>query len=85
MESNVEAQPLSIQPLDFRLLRNAQQTLHLVSEYGRMLYPSDLHAAVKAGYLKPILVAGRKLYYLPDIEAFAKKWNERAIKQGATV
>ena len=65
---------------DFSLLRNAQQTLYRVSEMsGHTFYPTDLSAANKAGYLKPILVAGRKLYYLPDIDAFAVKWGAKKV------
>lgn len=69
------------QPPDYSLLVNGQQTMYHISKEGRMFYPCDLSAATKAGYLKPILVAGRKLYYLPDVEAFAKKWAERVVNR----
>lgn len=69
-----------IQPPDFSSLANGQQTLHYVSvKAGRNFHPSDLSAAVKLGHIKPLLVAGRKMYYLPDLDAFAKKWGERKV------
>ena len=47
---------------------------------GRVIYPKQFQAAVKAGYIKPAQMLGRQMYYLPDIEAFAAKWGEKAKK-----
>jgi len=47
---------------------------------GRRLYPPDFHAAVKAGYFKPVQIAGQKFYHKADMEAFAVKWGQRVVK-----
>jgi hypothetical protein len=71
----------NVNAFDFSLFANGQQTMFHVGKYGRPLYPGDLAAAVRAGHLKPVLVAGMKLYYLPDVEVFAKKWAQRTVSR----
>jgi hypothetical protein len=71
-----------IQGFDPETIISVSEAKAVITSHGRPFYDYHLYEAIKRGYLKPFKLAGKTMYYRPDVEAFAKKWCERVRLSG---
>jgi hypothetical protein len=70
------------QGFDTELVISRTETKAVITSLGRPFYDYHLYEAIRRGYLKPFKIAGKTVYYKPEVEAFAKKWAERVRLSG---